>query len=254
MKNIYLYNNVHKYIHHPPPSSCRPGPLLGVSPLSGRIGVNDATFVGPVQAGGQSLLPEVGVGAAPKPPTMRHVCSIVHALHLRATGGSSQEVMWLETWACLSSAGFSFLREMVQIFDAIMQTCAPQATGGSFLSSKIQAKVRNQGEVLKTTWCKMGQNSFNMGDASYAGRVGVHYLHLRGGGGVWRVKKFKKIKIMEHAGKCQVKCCIFGRKSTGVSYARGRTCAPRRPLEPAGHCGSSKTISFESCLKGKSKE
>ena len=44
-------------------------PALGRKPFkSGRVGVNDATFVGPVPAGGQSLLPEVGGEPAP-PPT-----------------------------------------------------------------------------------------------------------------------------------------------------------------------------------------
>ena len=60
---------------------------------------------------------------------------------------------------------------------------------------------------MKTTWSKRGVPRANIADkqakgtpkdASYAGRVGVHYLHLWGG---LKGEKLKKTKIMEHAGK-----------------------------------------------------
>ena len=57
---------------------------------------------------------------------------------------------------------------------------------------------RKQGKHEKSTWPKMGSKEKGPpGDASYAGRAGVHYLHRRA---VLKGEKPIKTKIMEHVG------------------------------------------------------
>ena len=93
---------------------------------------------------------------------------------------------------------------------------------------RFQANFGNEGGVMKTTWSKRGVRRANIADkqakglsndASYAGRVGVHYLHPWGGG--LQGEELNRTKIMEHAGNCYVKCGIFGRKSMKARKMKG---------------------------------
>ena len=74
---------------------------------------------------------------------------------------------------------------------------------------RFQAKFGNEGGMMETTWSKRGVPRSNIADkkakgpphdASYAGRVGVHYLHPRGGlKGENLKKKQKSWNMLENA-------------------------------------------------------